>query len=45
MRTNGWEASVQARAIDHKTFKWDVGFNIAPIQIEDHKITGRSFCY
>ena len=29
MRTIGWEASVQARAIDHKTFKWDVGFNIA----------------
>jgi TonB-linked SusC/RagA family outer membrane protein len=29
MRTTGWEASVQARAIDHKTFKWDVGFNIA----------------
>ncbi|WP_081197959.1 SusC/RagA family TonB-linked outer membrane protein [Niastella yeongjuensis] len=29
MRTNGWEAAVQVCVIDHKTFKWDAGFNIA----------------
>jgi TonB-linked SusC/RagA family outer membrane protein len=29
MRTLGWEAAVQARVIDRKTFNWDVGFNIA----------------
>jgi TonB-linked SusC/RagA family outer membrane protein len=29
MKTTGWEASVNGRVINHKNFKWDVGFNIA----------------
>jgi TonB-linked SusC/RagA family outer membrane protein len=29
MKTTGWEASVKARLINQKSFKWDVGFNIA----------------
>jgi TonB-linked SusC/RagA family outer membrane protein len=29
MKTTGWEASVNARLINQKSLKWDVGFNIA----------------
>lgn len=29
MKTNGYEVNVNARLINHKNFKWDLGFNIA----------------
>ena len=43
MRTLGWEASVQARAIDYKTFKWDVGFNIAQYKSKITKLPAGAF--
>ncbi|MCS3796509.1 SusC/RagA family TonB-linked outer membrane protein [Niastella sp. OAS944] len=43
MRTNGWEAAVQARVIDHKTIKWDVGFNIAQSKSKITKLPAGAF--
>jgi TonB-linked SusC/RagA family outer membrane protein len=43
MRTMGWEASVQARVIDHRMFKWDVGFNIAQYKTKITQLPAGAF--